>query len=179
MYSKKIIIINIIITFLLSFLIHFFYEWFPNPVFAIFFSVNESIWEHMKMLFTTILISDMVSYFIFKNNNEFNNYFLITYLKSIIAIPIYLIIFLPIYNNIGENMFIAISVMLITMILVNIIGYKLMSILNPINNQKIISIILIILTYIIMGYLTYNPPHTQLFLDTKEEKYGINDYLTK
>ena len=171
------IFINIIITFILSFLCHFLYEWLPNPVFAIFFPVNESIWEHMKMLHTTILLNGIIEYLLLKKYNIIhNNLFLTIYLKSIISIPIYLIMFLPIYYNIGENMFIAITIMLITIIIVNIIGYKLLK-LEEIKYQNIISIILIIITYIIMTILTFNPPHTHLFLDTKEEKYGINDYL--
>ena len=177
MNYKKITIINIIITFILAFLCHFLYEWFPNPIFSIFFPVNESIWEHMKMLYTTILLNGIIEYFILKKFNiSHNNLCLTTYLKSIIAIPIYLLLFLPIFYCIGENMIVAISIMLITIIIVNIIAYKLIN-LEEIKNQKIISLILITITYIIMGILTYNAPHTQLFLDTKEEKYGINDYL--
>ena len=39
-----------------------------------------------------------------------------------------------------------------------------------------LKIILIIITFIIMGYLTYNPPRSFLFYDPIEEKYGINIY---
>ena len=35
---------------------------------------------------------------------------------------------------------------------------------------------LIILSYIVFGYLTYNPPKAELFFDTQKEKYGINIY---
>ena len=177
MNLKKMIFVNIFVTFLLAFLCHFMYDWFPNPVFSIFFPVNESIWEHMKMLYTTILLNGIIEYFLLKIFNIYhNNLCLTSYIKSVIAIPIYLLLFLPIYYNIGENMIIAISVMLITIIIVNIIGLKLLQI-NEIKYQKIISIILIIITYLIMGILTYYPPHTQLFLDTNKGKYGINDYL--
>lgn len=176
---KKMIIINTIVMFILSFGVHFGYTLLPNNVIAIFFPVNESIWEHMKMIYTTVLFSGIIELIIMKKNNiEYNNFLLVTYLKSILIIPIYLILFLPLFYNIGENMIVAILTMLISMIVINIIGYYLLQ-TNNITNQNIISIFLIIFTYIIMGLLTFKTPRMELFFDTKEEKYGINDYLIK
>ena len=173
------IIINSIIMFVISFLVHSLYNWIPNNIIAVFFPVNESIWEHMKMLYTTILLSSIIEYIILKKNDiEYHNFLLVTYLKSILIIPIYLLMFLPLYYNIGENMIIAISVMLISMVLINILGYYLLQ-TNDIKYQKIISILLIIFTYVIMGILTFKTPRMKIFFDTHEEKYGINDYLIK
>lgn len=179
MNLKKMIFINTIVTFLLCFLAHFIYSWFPNPIFSIFFPVNESIWEHMKMLYTVVLTYGIIEFFILKKFDIDNhNFLLTTFIKSIIIIPIYLAMFLPLYYNLGENMFISISVMLISIIIVNIIGYKLLQ-LRVLKYQNIIAITLIIIGYIIMGILTYNPPKNDLFFDTEAEKYGINDYLIK
>ena len=179
MNLKKMIWINTLLTFLLCFLAHFIYKWFPNPVFSIFLPVNESIWEHMKMLYTVVLIYGIIEYFIMKKFDIDNhNFLLTTFIKSVIIIPIYLIMFLPLYYNFGENMFISISVMLISILLVNLIGYKLLQ-FEEIKYQKEISIALIIIGYIIMGVLTYNPPRLELFFDSEAEKYGINDYLIK
>ena len=179
MSLKKMFFINVIGTFFLCFLSHFIYEWFPNPIFSIFFPVNESIWEHMKMLYTTILMYGVIEYFIMKKFDIDNHNFLLTsFIKAIGSIPIYLLMFLPLYYTFGENMFISISVMLITIVIVNLIGIKMLQ-AKEIKNQRIISIILILLTYIIMGYLTYKTPRLELFFDPNEEKYGINDYLIK
>lgn len=169
-------IISVFGTFLLAFLTHFLYDWFPNPVFSIFFPVNESIWEHMKMLFTTILLYELIEAIIFKIKNiEVNNFWFAAFISSIISIPIYLIIFLPIYYNLGENMIVSISVMLITIIIIQIINYKLLGFKEL--NLKLLSLILIVITYIIMGFLTYYPPEANLFFDPKNEKYGINKYV--
>ncbi|MBP3461483.1 MAG: hypothetical protein J6K21_03630 [Bacilli bacterium] len=72
-------------------------------------------------------------------------------------------------------MFVSIFLMLIVIIIVSIISYKFMT-LNNFKYSNIIGIILIIISYITFGYLTYNPIKTHLFLDTENEKYGINDY---
>lgn len=176
---KKIILTNTIITFLLCFLTHFLYDWFPNPLFSLFFPVNESIWEHMKMIYTTILLYGILEYFILKKF-KFNpsNYLLSIFLKSIFAIPIYLVIFLPLYYNIGENMLITFIILFLTILIVNYIGYKI-QINKEISKQKLISVTGIVIIYIIMGILTYKTPHNVLFFDTLEEKYGINDYIIK
>ena len=69
MTLKRIKIISIIGTFLLCFLTHFIYNLFPNTLFSIFFPVNESIWEHMKMLFSTILLFGIIEYILIKKFN--------------------------------------------------------------------------------------------------------------
>ena len=175
MSLKKIKIISVIGTFLLCFLTHFAYTKFPNTLFSIFFPVNESIWEHMKMIFTSILLFSIIEYiFLIKNHIKYNNYLFSNFIEAIIAIPIYLLMFLPYYYRFGENMPVIFIMMIITFIIVEYIGYKIMNLKEL--NLNIITIILIIISYIIFGYLTYNPIKTNIFLDTQEEKYGINDY---
>lgn len=176
MNLKKMIFINTIITFLLCFLSHFMYEWLPNPIFSIIFPVNESIWEHMKMLFTTILLSSIIEYFIMKKFDlEFNNFTLSSFIKAISSIPIYLLIFIPLYKMFGENMFISISVMLIVIFIVQIIGYFLLK-YNEIPYQKLIGLTFIVIVYIFMGILTYYPPKQELFYDMEAKKYGVSIY---
>ncbi len=176
---KKMIFINTIGTFILCFLTHFLYEWIPNPLFSLFFPVNESIWEHMKMLYTTILLYGIIEFFILKKLKIANNNFGLTLaIKALISIPIYLIIFLPIYYNFGEIMIVSFIILLITIFIVNFIGYKMLK-LKPIKYQKTFAIISILIIYIIMAILTYKAPRLDLFFDPKEEKYGINDFLKK
>ena len=40
--------------------LHFLYDWFPNPVTALFSPVNESLWEHGKLIFWPILAAAFV-----------------------------------------------------------------------------------------------------------------------
>ena len=176
MTLKKTRIIAVIGIFILNFIFHFAYSTLPNTLFSIFFPVNESIWEHMKMLFSTILLFGIVEYFLIKKFNiKVNNFIFSKFIEAIISIPIYLVMFLPFYYRFGEKMIVIFLIMLITFIIIEFIGYKIMD-YKQINNSSIIAIILIIICYIIFGYLTYNPIKTHLFLDNEEEKYGINDY---
>ena len=70
-------------------------------------------------------------------------------------------------------MFIILTILFITILLVNYIGYKIM-LAKPIKYEKRISIIGIIIVYIIMGLLTYYPIENILFYDTIKGIYGIN-----
>lgn len=169
-------IIAVIGIFLICFLSHFLYKWLPNSLFAIFFPVNESIWEHMKMIFTSIILYGIIDYIIlYKFNIKYNNFFISLFVTALISIPIYLSIYLPIFYKMGENMFINIGLMLLVIILVEVIGYYIMR-MKSCKIGNYISMILIIISYIVFGYLTYNPPKYEIFFDTQEEKYGINNY---
>lgn len=176
MSLTKIKLISIIGTFLICFIVHFAYTVLPNPLFSIFFPVNESIWEHMKMLFTGILLFSLIEYYLLKKYNiKFNNFKFSIFIKALVSIPIYLLMFLPFYYRFGEKMIVIFIMMLITFSIVEYISYFILK-SKEFRYINLISIFLIIISYIIFGYLTYNPIKNHLFLDTSKEKYGINDY---
>lgn len=70
-------------------LLHFLYEWSgENKIAAIFSGVNESTWEHMKLMFVPMFVFALVQRRFF---NGFENFFcvkLIGLLSSLILIPI-------------------------------------------------------------------------------------------
>ena len=173
MNLKQIKIIAIINIFILSFISHFMYDLFPNVLISFFFPVNESIAEHMKILYTSILLSGILDYILIKLYNiKVNNFKFQLLLTSIISIPIFLIIFLPIYHLLGEILILTIIIMLLTYIIIEIISYKILTYPSlPYLNE--LSIPTIIFIYIIFIILTYNPPHTPIFYDTLNNYYGI------
>ena len=123
---KKIKVVGVLVIFALTVLYHFLYEWFPNPVFSVLFPVNESIWEHMKLLYSGILTWGIVEYFILKRKNiKFTNYFSSLFLTMITSIIVYLILYLPLYSLFKENMFISIGLLIIVIILMGIFNYYL------------------------------------------------------
>ena len=64
MTLKKSKIISTIGIFLLCFLFHFIYDWIPCTLTAIFFPVNESIWEHLKLVFYPIALVSVAEYYL-------------------------------------------------------------------------------------------------------------------
>lgn len=167
---------SILLLFGLSFLTHFLYEWFPNNLFAIFFPVNESIWEHMKMLYTTIILYGGIEYFILRKLNlSVHNYLFSVFVSAICSIPIYLILFLPFYQKGFHQMIFYFIIMLITYAICSCISYYIMT-RKQMKYQSYISVGFIIFGFIILGYLTYHPLKNSLFFDPQEEKYGLYDY---
>lgn len=175
MNLKRIKMISVFGMFILCFLTHFLYNWFPNALFSIFFPVNESIWEHMKMMASSILIWSILEYFLYKKYRiNHNNFALSMFLEVTLSIIIFLIIYLPIYHFTGSVFILNLIVLFISIYFANIISYYILN-LRPLH-KEILSIVGIILIYIVMGILTYNPPENYIFLDTQENKYGINIY---
>ena len=93
MTLKKIKIINVVFLFLLSFLWHFMYDLLPNNFFALFFPVNESIWEHMKIIYYCLLLSSVLEFILYhKFKIKVNNFYISSMVKSVLGVIIYLII---------------------------------------------------------------------------------------
>lgn len=172
---KKIKIIALFGIFILSFISHYAYNIFPNIIFSFIFPVNESIWEHMKILFTSTLLYGIIDYLLLnKNKIKYNNFSFQLYFTAISSIPLYLVLYLPIYNIFGESTFLAILLMLIVYLIEQYISYSILK-EKEIKILNIIAVPLIITIYILFIYLTYSPPYNYIFYDTKNEKFGIEE----
>ena len=176
MVLKWIKLVGLFLIFGLWFLTNFMYEWFPNTYFSIFLQVNESIWEHMKMLFSAIILYGIFEFILLKLFKEKTDNFLSgLFISGVISIPVFLIIYLPFYYLIGENMALNLIVLFITIGIIQYISYLILKTEKNFN-LNIVSIIGIILVYIVFGILTYYPPINDLFYDSLNKQYGINTY---
>ena len=169
---KKVKIIYVIFLFLLSFLWHNIYQIFPSFLTSLFFPVNESIWEHMKIIYGTFVFGAFLEkYLLNKNNIKYHNFNLEIFIKSFLGVISYLIIYIPLYFLLGENSFIAIILLLIIYIIMEILGTRVLK-CNELG-INILPIITIVLGYLLFFILTYYPPHWFLFFDTQKLLYGI------
>ena len=172
--NKKIVIINTITIFLCMFLFSNIYKLFPNFLTAALFPVNESLFEHLKLMFVSQIIISLVVYLIFKLKKiKFNNYFLGLLLSTIFTIFLFFLIYLPIYNRFGEGLVYTMIIYLIVLIIGNYIFYLIMSKTKDKFLLNSISLVLISLIWIILIYFTFNPRNTDFFFDTIDEIYGI------
>lgn len=173
--NKKVLFINTIIIFLSLFLFHNIYNLFPNFLTSFLFPVNESLFEHLKLMFTSEIIISLITLLILKLKNiKFSNYILGLLIGVIVTISLFFLIYLPIYNRYGENLILTMTIYLITLIVGNIIFYL---ISKRKHNYLINSISLVIIIVItgILGYLTYNPVKTPFFFDPINKIYGIKN----
>ena len=56
-YHKRRLLTGLVSALLLGTLLHFVYGWFPNALTSLFSPVNESLWEHGKLLFWPYLLA--------------------------------------------------------------------------------------------------------------------------
>ena len=171
--KNKSIFINTIIIFIICSIFHFVYDIIPCFLTSLFFPVNESIVEHLKMIFTSTVVFTIINDMIHHNKNTFFR----AYIASMLTILILLVIYLPINYIFGE-------IMIVTLIILFISIYLSQYIISTISKDKyykklnIISIILLITNFLLFSIFTYMPPKLDLFLDKKHNKYGI-DILNK
>lgn len=172
MNKKKLKVISVILAFLLCFPLHFLYEKFPCFLTSVFAPVNESIWEHMKILFGSILLAGVAQKIFCKIKHEnINNICFSNFVGAITSIPIFLAFYLPIYSFLGHNMFLTLVIMFLTICIAEWISYLLM------NKEEFkfenLTIFFVLLVYIGFTILTYSPPKGSLFIDPETQKYGI------
>lgn len=176
--NKRIAIINTITVFLCMFLFHFAYDKIPNFLTAALFPVNESLFEHLKLMYVSQVLIGLIVFVVLKIKKiKINNYFFALLSSTLFNIILFFLIYLPIYNRYGEGLVFTMGIYLITLIVSQYLFYL---ITTKLKNQDIlnaIAIILLPLIWCILVFLTFNPPHTDFFFDTKEEKYGIDQHL--
>ena len=59
-WSSKSILLAFILAAIGGTLLHFVYGWFPNPITMIFAPVNESIWDHLKLIYWPFLAAALL-----------------------------------------------------------------------------------------------------------------------
>lgn len=166
---KKISCIGI---FLISALLYFIYDWFPNFLTSLFFPVNESIWEHNKIIVGAFFIWAIVEKAYFKKSK---NIFFSESIASLICILLVLSIFTPVYLYLlktKDNMLITFAIYLFSIFLSQIISYHL---LQKNSNSKLEKggICLFLLLIVLNMIFTYFPLKIAIFYDFAKNGYGI------
>ena len=168
---KKFQIFSIIFTFILGTLLHFTYKLSgQNNLIASVSSINESVWEHLKLLFFPMLITTIIGYIYL--GKEYKN-FICSKTFGIVLSMIFTIIFFYTYTGIlGKNIaVIDIVSFFISAVIGECASYILIINKYKCNNKIAIFILLIILISFI--FFTYNTPNLGIFKDPITGMYGI------
>lgn len=169
MKKFKYILISSIIIYVLTFGAHFMFDIFQNDIIAVFFNTNESIFQHMKMIFTCFFIFYFIL-FIVRRKFDFENVFLTCLIASISCIAFFLVIYLPVYFRFGESMIFTFILLFVSIVFGQFMSHSFL-IKKDYKSIDILSIILISIIFIISGYLTYHPFENFLFWDPQHETY--------
>ena len=152
-------------------LLHFTYKFFgENNFVALFSAVNESVWEHLKLLFFPMLLITIIGYFYIGKNIPS---FLCSKTLGTITAMLFIIIFFYTYTGIiGKSiLLIDIASFFVAVILGEYLSYKLMISNFECNNIIAIIILIIILMWFVV--FTYHTPKVEIFRDPVTNQYGI------
>ena len=176
--NKKITVTTILMCLLeiaLGVLLHFAYEWSGENFFvALFSGVNESTWEHLKLLFMPFIFTLIIEYFIY--GKDVKNYFSAKLFGIISGMLFIVIAYYTITGAFGKAPdFINIAIYVLAAIIAY--GYALCRMTRDVKiGGGLFETLSIILFAVIMGaffIFTYYPPHIPLFADPINGKYSI------
>ena len=174
MNLKRYHIIGFIFTIILGTILHFTYDFFnKNLIVGYFSAVNESTWEHLKLLITPIIIFSIYEYFVY--GKDIDNFIIIKALSILLGMFVIIASFYTYKGIIGKDYFILdIATFILGAFAAYYFSYKMIEKKKFYNkNINYIGLIIFLLLILAMIYFTTNPPEINLFLDPITNTYGI------
>lgn len=164
-------ILSAIFVAILGTLLHFTFEWSnKNLLVGVFSAVNESTWEHLKLLFFPMLITTIIGNLFF--SKSIPNFLSSKTIAIIVSIIFTILFFYTAGGIIGENIaFLNIATFYIAVILGEYVAYQVIKSGYNYNNK--IAFFILIILFICFISFTYNPPKIGLFKDPLTSSYGV------
>ncbi len=136
-------------------------------------AVNESVWEHLKIGFWPAFIWAFIEFFVFgKRTKNF------LFAKGLSFMLIGLLITGIYYGSVAfgvESLVLDIGNFIVSIIIAQIISYRINLVQKHYKVLNVIGIFLIIINIAVFSLLTYFPPQCPLFKDPVSGGYGIVD----
>ena len=171
-------LIAILFSLILGTLLHFTYKWSGKNLFVGSFSaVNESVWEHLKLVFYPMLIATIVEYFFVKD--VANNYIEAKAIGIFTAMAFIVVTFFTYSGIIGTSIIVIdILIFILSIILGEYVAYRLMKRKDE-STVTTESLAIIILAFLLLCFVifTYLPPEVNLFRDVTTGVYGIGNII--
>ncbi len=165
--------IGFIFTGIAGTLFHFMYDWSnQNFLVALFSAINESIWEHMKLLFFPMFLFAIIESHFF--NKQYENFWcskLIGILLGILLIPILYYTYTGIFGVSID--WINITIFFSASATTYFLETRLLKQQNTICLSPQATLIILCLLALIFVIFTFVPPHIPLFQDPVTKLYGI------
>ena len=153
-------------------LLHFVFDWSSQNIIVGFFSaVNESIWEHMKLLYFPMVIFAIIQYHYFKN--EYKNFWcskLIGLLLGLLIIPT---LYYTYTGALGVKAdWFNILIFFISSAISFWVETQIIKNSRSCNLTPTVSKLIIIFIGLLFVIFTLVPPHIPLFIDPIDSTYG-------
>jgi len=161
------------VSFGVSSLLHFIWDWSGNylPA-AIFASVNESVWEHVKILCWPFLFWSLAEYYVLRPDMR---RFLIARTAGVLVIGIMTICFFYVYSGVLGHpvIWVDITSAFVWLLFGELISMRVLNSPAPIENYWLISAAVMTLVVVMLLCFTVSAPHIGLFADPATGFYGL------
>lgn len=171
---RKWFLIAVVFTLVIGSLLHFVYEWSgKNELVGIFSAVNESTWEHLKMIFWSSIIFSFVDYFFL--GKQYPGYFVAKAISFYTGITLIVTLYYTYTGMFGEHfLWVDLLIFAISAIASQYICYHTMSAIKSSGLYlQLFYIIVIILLFLAFALFTFSPPRIPMFQDPLTGSYGI------
>ena len=151
-----------IIEFVLGSLMHFAYNVFSNPIVAVIAPVNESIFEHLKLVLYPMLFVSLIVWYRYKNKDlSFLSAIVISIIVGILSV---VLIYYFYHSGLGiESLWLDIFLLLVSIFIGNMSFYWVK--IHHIQWPMKISFAIILILIILFTFWTFLPPDLPLFID--------------
>ncbi len=154
-------------------ILHFMYEWSGNQFWAtLFSSVNESVWEHLKIFSIPYVFWAFVELCCVRIPfKKFVSAKVLSLYFMLISIPLFYYTYTGIY---GKNIaFVDILSGFVFTVLTFVLSYRMVVKAPCIEMYYRLSLVLFVIYCLMISYFTFLPPRLDLFRDPTSGEYGI------
>jgi hypothetical protein len=164
-------VIGTIFIILLGSALHFTYEWSSsNLLVGSFSAVNESVWEHLKLVFFPSLFWMFIAFFAIQKN--VNNFFLAKAVGASLMLITIPAIFYLYTAFMSESLVIDIASFLIAILVGQFVGYRILKFKKLPIWTEVVAIAFFVIMAILFVIFTFYPPHISVFQDSTTGRYG-------
>ena len=156
-------------------ILHFVFDWTNRlPIVGIFSPVNESVWEHMKLGFWSLILFSLIEYgAIGKGSNNF----MFAKALSILCLQACILITFYTYTQYTGKpiLWIDISSYVVGSVICQIVSYNVLT--KTVNHSFLakVGLALILLQALVLIIFTFIPPKFPIFQDSHTLTYGIQN----
>lgn len=161
---KRYTIIGIVFVIITGSLFHFLYDWSGhNQIVGLFTPVNESIWEHMKLLFFPMLLYSIVMILKFKQQYpHITSALLFGILAGTLLIPS---LYYTYTSILGKNFFVLdIGVFILSIVISFGLTYKL-TLSHKLESYTFVLVLSVCVLLVCFWLFTYHAPNGVIFQD--------------
>lgn len=160
------------VTGVLGVLLHFVFEWTNGSVFvAPFSAVNESIWEHTKLIFFPMFVFAIIEYM--NIGGKYKNFWCVKLIGTLLGIISILVLYYTINGIFGKTPdFVNIVIFFVSAFISYYTETKLFNQRNLNCISARTALIILIFITILYAMFTFMPPHIPLFKDPQNNTFG-------